>query len=257
MMRTFKLKCRVITPLFMGGANQQTELRTQSINGILRWWFRVLGGSFDDEKRLFGWAGEKSNQGLVRVFVKDFDKLKKKKFEKEFGTSGHVLQDRGINYLGFSLDQRFNRNQQDKPQREYIIENQTFDIIMRFHPKANNDDIKKFFCAVWCAFNLGNFGSRSRRGFGSVMIEDIQGCFPNDFKLEFKPINPIDEWLKNQLNYIKSLGSWQERSDIPFVFSDDFRIYKIERDNFKEWKKWIGDVQEGRSGRHLKKYWGL
>ena len=50
MMKTFKVKCKIITPLFMGGANQQPELRTQSINGVLRWWFRVLGGSIEDEK---------------------------------------------------------------------------------------------------------------------------------------------------------------------------------------------------------------
>jgi hypothetical protein len=44
--------------------------------------------------------------------------------------------------------------------------------------------------------------------------------------LEFKPKNPIDEWLKSQLNYIKSLGFWQERIDIPFVFSNNFEIYQ-------------------------------
>jgi CRISPR-associated protein Cmr1 len=61
----------------MGGANQQAELRTQSINGLLRWWFRIAGGSIEDEKRIFGWAGETSNQGLVRIFIKDFDELQK------------------------------------------------------------------------------------------------------------------------------------------------------------------------------------
>jgi CRISPR-associated protein Cmr1 len=240
----------------MGGANQQAELRTQSINGLFRWWFRVVGGSIEDEKRLFGWAGEKSNQGLVRIFIKDFDKLQKDKFSKEFDDKGRVRQDKGINYIGFSLDQRFNENQ-DRPRREYIKENQTFEIKISFHPKANEEDIKKFFCALWLAFNLGNFGSRSRRGFGSVMIEDVQGNFPHNFKLEFKPKNPIDEWLKSQLNYIKSLGFWQERIDIPFVFSNNFKIYKVIKENFKNWEDWINEVQEGRNGKYLVKSWGL
>jgi len=246
--------CKVITPLFMGGANQQAELRTQSINGLFRWWFRVAGGSIEDEKRLFGWAGEKSNQGLVRIFIKDFDKLQKDKFSKEFDDKGRVRQDKGINYIGFSLDQRFNENQ-DRPRREYIKENQTFEIKISFHPKANEEDIKKFFCALWLAFNLGNFGSRSRRGFGSIKIENIQGQFPNNFNLQFKPQNSIDKWLKNQLYYIKNLNFWQRRNGIPYLF-ENFEIYQIQKDKFSNWEKWKNDVQKGRQGKYLKNSWG-
>ncbi len=260
MMRTFNLKCKIITPLFLGGANQQAELRTQSINGILRWWFRIAGGSIEDEKRIFGWGGDDANQGLVRLFIKDFNKLRRQQFQKEFDNKGFVLQDRGINYLGFSLDQRF-KIDQNKPRREYIAENQTFEITIRFHPKATDEDVKKFFCALWLAFNLGNFGSRSRRGFGSIMIEGIEGNFPNNFNLEFKPKDNIEKWLKEQLNYIKSLGFWQERNEIPFVFSKDFskdfKIYKIEKENFGKWRDWIKEVQNGRSGKYLKNSWGL
>jgi CRISPR-associated protein Cmr1 len=238
----------------MGGANQQAELRTQSINGLFRWWFRVAGGSIEDEKRLFGWAGEKSNQGLVRIFIKDFDKLQKDKFSKEFDDKGRVRQDKGINYIGFSLDQRFNENQ-DRPRREYIKENQTFEIKISFHPKANEEDIKKFFCALWLAFNLGNFGSRSRRGFGSIKIENIQGQFPNNFNLQFKPQNSIDKWLKNQLYYIKNLNFWQRRNGIPYLF-ENFEIYQIQKDKFSNWEKWKNDVQKGRQGKYLKNSWG-
>ncbi len=237
-MRTFSLKCKVITPLFIGGANQQAELRTQSINGLLRWWFRIAGGSIEDEKRLFGWAGEKSNQGLVRIFIK----------EPPFQPQEFSPKQAGYNYLGFSLK---------LTKRKSFPENQAFEMKISFHPKANEEDIKKFFCALWLAFNLGNFGSRSRRGFGSVMIEDVQGNFPHNFKLEFKPKNPIDEWLKSQLNYIKSLGFWQERIDIPFVFSNNFKIYKVIKENFKNWGDWTNEVQKGRNGKYLVKSWGL
>jgi len=254
MIRAFSLKCKVITPLFIGGANQQAELRTQSINGLLRWWFRIAGGSIEDEKRLFGWAGEKSNQGLVRIFIKDFDELQKNKFSKDFDNEGRVRQDKGINYIGFSLDQRFNEKQ-DRPRREYIKENQTFEIKISFHPGANEEDIKKFFCALWLAFNLGNFGSRSRRGFGSIKIERIQGQLPNNFNLQFKPQNSIDKWLKNQLYYIKNLNFWQRRNGIPYLF-ENFEIYQIQKDKFSNWEKWKNYVQKGRQGKYLKNSWG-
>ncbi|MGC8988489.1 MAG: type III-B CRISPR module RAMP protein Cmr1 [Verrucomicrobiia bacterium] len=45
----------IITPLFNRGAYQDTpEIRVPSIRGMVRWWFRALGGSADDEKEVFG-----------------------------------------------------------------------------------------------------------------------------------------------------------------------------------------------------------
>jgi len=314
-MRTFNLKCKIITPLFLGGAKQQAELRTQSINGILRWWFRIAGGSIEDERRIFGWGGEGANQGLVRMslgkeeFNKAFLEKEIERTEKEMEETEEKLKEEknheekqelqkklnslkerldqltqiknkieeflsksenerikeivkyfyfiyypiylkleGYSYLGFSLKAN---------QRELIPEDTTFTLTIRFHPKSTDEDIKKFFCALWLAFNLGNFGSRSRRGLGSVMIEEIKGDFPNNFNLKFKPEDNIEKWLKEQLNYIKSLGFWQARNDIPFVFSENFKIYKVEKENFKKWGDWVEKVQSGRSGRYLKNSWGL
>jgi hypothetical protein len=45
----------VLTPLFNRGAYQDTpEIRVPSIRGMVRWWFRALGGTPDDEKAVFG-----------------------------------------------------------------------------------------------------------------------------------------------------------------------------------------------------------
>jgi CRISPR-associated protein Cmr1 len=242
----------------MGGANQQAELRTQSINGLLRWWFRVAGGSIDDEKRIFGWAGETSNQGLVRIFVKDFDKLQKDKFSKEFDNKGKVRQDKGINYIGFSLDQRF-KEKQDKLRREYIKENQTFEIKISFHPKANEEDIKKFFCALWLAFNLGNFGSRARRGFGAIKIEKIEenrnNITNNCYGLNFVPSGNLRDWISQNLRNIKVIIKPKPRKDIPYLF-ENFGIYQIQKDKFSNWEKWKNHVQKGRQGKYLKNSWG-
>jgi CRISPR-associated protein Cmr1 len=260
-MRTFEATCKIVTPLFMGGASQQAELRTQSINGLLRWWFRIAGGSLDDEKKLFGWAGKTSNQGLVRLFIKNFDSLQKNKFSKEFDDSGRVRQDKGINYLGFSLDQRFRINQQDKIQRKYIKENQPFDLKISFHLKATDDDVKKFFCALWLAFNLGNFGSRARRGFGSIKIEKIEeikengsSIINNCYGLNFVPSGDLKNWINDNLNKIKDFIKPTERQDIPYLFKD-FEIYQILKNNFNAWGNWIKEVQKGRQGKYLKISW--
>lgn len=45
----------VLTPLFNRGAYQDTpEIRVPSIRGMVRWWFRTLGGTPDEEKAVFG-----------------------------------------------------------------------------------------------------------------------------------------------------------------------------------------------------------
>lgn len=45
----------VLTPLFNRGAYQDTpEIRVSSIRGMVRWWFRALGGTTDEEKLIFG-----------------------------------------------------------------------------------------------------------------------------------------------------------------------------------------------------------
>jgi len=258
MNKTFKITCTVITPLFMGGAYQQPELRTQSINGILRWWFRAAGGSLEDEKRIFGWGGKISNQGLVRIFIKDFNEFQKQKFSKVFNNRGEVKQDSGINYIGFSLDQRFKRDQNDRVQREYIKENQSFEIKIFFHPKATESDIKKFFSSLWLAFNLGNFGSRSRRGFGSIKIEKIENennnITNNCFELNFIPEGNIEDWIKKNLEKIKEILSSKPRGDIPYLFGN-FNIYQIQKSNLKNLNNWINEVQQGRRGNYLKNFW--
>jgi CRISPR-associated protein Cmr1 len=45
---TFDLE--FITPAFIGGANQQAELRPASFVGLLRWWWRALKGECNIEK---------------------------------------------------------------------------------------------------------------------------------------------------------------------------------------------------------------
>jgi CRISPR/Cas system CMR-associated protein Cmr1 (group 7 of RAMP superfamily) len=51
---------KLVTPLFSCGANQDSpEIRAPSIRGQLHWWFRALGGTFTDEKEIFGGISNK------------------------------------------------------------------------------------------------------------------------------------------------------------------------------------------------------
>jgi len=227
-MKTFEATCRIVTPLFMGGASQQPELRTQSINGVLRWWFRVAGGSLEDEKRIFGWAGEASNQGLVRIFIK----------EPTFQSQPFLSRQPGSDYLGFSLK---------LTRRLAVPENKTFDLKISFHPKATDDDIKKFFSALWLAFNLGNFGSRARRGFGAIKIEKIieeikeneSPITNNCYGLNLVPSGDLESWIKGNLEKIKEILKPNPRKDIPYLF-ENFEIYNFKSDS--NWQNLLNEV---------------
>lgn len=257
-MKEIIFDCKIITPLFMGGAHQQPKLRTQSFNGLFRYWFRLLGGSIEDERKIFGWGGKKANKGLIQMSINHLKRvnLSIETFSKKFDNNNQVKQGRGLNYIGFSLDTRFKKEQINKPRRNYLKEENRFSLILRFHPKSNDDDIKKTLAAVWCSFYLGNFGSRGRRGFGSIIIENTNGDIPTNFNIKFTPEREIGNWLIEELNKIESINYWQPRESIPYIF-ENLQIYKVNKNNISELNSWIKEVQSNRSGKYLTKSWDL
>jgi CRISPR/Cas system CMR-associated protein Cmr1 (group 7 of RAMP superfamily) len=61
---------QLLTPCFCRGAyRDQPEIRVPSIRGMVRWWFRALGGTPDQEKALFGGvhAGAVASRLVFRV----------------------------------------------------------------------------------------------------------------------------------------------------------------------------------------------
>jgi CRISPR-associated protein Cmr1 len=148
----------------------------------------------------------------------------------------------GYRYLGFSLEMN---------DRDFKLVGLTFDLKISFHPKANEEDIKKFFCALWLAFNLGNFGSRSRRGFGSIGIKEIkikkikedgkeeyEDITDNCYGLNFAPSGNLGTWINKNLNEIKKVLN-QPRKDIPNLF-DNFEIYIFGSNN--DWQKLLNQA---------------
>lgn len=127
---TFDLE--FITPAFIGGANQQAELRPASFVGLLRWWWRALKGECDikrlreEEIKIFGGDGKMASpvylkvegdvrkyKGLIKKYGLDliFDE-KKRAF---FGS--HI----GVGYLYyFMILPKEKRNGLEEERREFI-----------------------------------------------------------------------------------------------------------------------------------------
>ncbi|MFN3568241.1 MAG: hypothetical protein ACK4UR_04945, partial [Caldimicrobium sp.] len=172
-----------------------------------------------------------------------------KTFEKQFDTKGFVLQT-GLNYIAFSLDQRF-RKDQNKPRRQYLEVGYSFNLKIIFSPLLKEEEIKKFLGALWCAFYLGNFGSRARRGFGSIAVKHFVVKSTEDkeissnFKLpfSFKPEGEMESWLKENYKKIMEL----------FSKSIDIEIYIFKKTDANTIQSWANEVQKGREGRYLAK----
>lgn len=162
-MAVVSLTVKVITPLFLGGANprEEPELRAASFRGMLRFWLRAaLGGVIGDDddalKRLrcleasvFGDTERGSVVTVRRTNVTDFYT--------------------GCKLLLPLLPHRFSAN----PQRAGLtkaITSATFDLTLSLRPRA---DAKALEMATWSALlwlTLGGIGRRSRRGAGSLRI---------------------------------------------------------------------------------------
>ncbi len=231
----------------MGNALMKTELRPSSFKGLLRWWFRAGGGSFEDEKRLFGWTGNDSISSLFIVRIKEED-TRKGVFNKIF-EKGRPISGSGINYLGFALDQRF-KEKDNKPRRQYITGRFSMEIV--FRPFASAEDIGKFFATLWLATNLGNFGSRARRCFGSVRVLRIEPEPPLD--IDFNPhLSGLESWLNDSIQQIKDILDSKSRKDLPFI--GNMEIYRVRQENWFGYRRWVRNVQEGRYGKHIVREW--
>jgi CRISPR type III-B/RAMP module RAMP protein Cmr1 len=109
---TFELE--FITPAFIGGANQQAELRPASFVGLLRWWWRALKGECNIEKlreeeiKIFGGDGKMASPVYLRVegdVSKGSDLINEYKLSWNFDRNRRALigPHAGVGYLHYSM----------------------------------------------------------------------------------------------------------------------------------------------------------
>ena len=171
----------IVTPMFIGGGDSQEppELRPPSIKGALRFWWRAMqwgtclnqhsgdaGAALktlhQQEANLFGAAAtdDKYGQGLCRLKLKN---VQLKGEEQNWPTNN----DAGAGFLGFGLDKT-----QDAPHRKAINQGQ-FTVCLMLKPDISVEQIRQLKNTLIIWGLLGGLGSRSRRGFGSVAIKQL------------------------------------------------------------------------------------
>ncbi|MCB9282947.1 MAG: type III-B CRISPR module RAMP protein Cmr1 [Lewinellaceae bacterium] len=204
-METITFTCKVITPMFLAGADGKTpELRAPSIKGAMRFWWRACNGHLPlgdmkrKEQELFGGVG---NGGAKRSKVT----VQVNPIELKIGQlpGNGKDQNPGLYYLWYSIPMNDNRP---------AIWEGKFSIILS---SFDNSAILEAAMTFWLLANLGGVGTRSRRGAGNFQVEQVTSTTISKNELRFVPEDkePIKSFLEEGLNKIAHKFNFERRFD--------------------------------------------
>lgn len=231
-----ELKCRLITPLFLGNARQEAEWRAAPFKALLRYWWRVSQLDCNDQQdllkkegKLFGAAGEgeeKEKKGKSLIEVRVISEATPKKYNlgttlgKVFHPELEKPADKQILPLSYLAGMGLMRPD-GQVNHSYFPTESTFSLVLDF-PSDIQKELEPTLALV-AAF--GALGARCRNGWGSFQIEQgltwskeelmasLEGCtkdwwkgfdkdYPNCLGLDNKgkPLlwktSPQDSWEK-------------------------------------------------------------
>ncbi|QSR84641.1 type III-B CRISPR module RAMP protein Cmr1 [Methylacidimicrobium sp. B4] len=154
-----------LTPCFCGGADPtKAELRAPSIRGALRWWFRALGGTQEQEEQIFGTVRDKAKASSLVI------RVERKPCGGEADWAQKPLKQDNGGYIWYFLEKG---NRWRKEAALYPGSKATVDVLFR-HPLAPVDEEK--LKKAWEAFcRFGSIGYRATRAAGAFRVERFDG----------------------------------------------------------------------------------
>lgn len=178
---------RLSTPLFGGGADPSatSELRPSSFKGVLRFWWRAMAWSRcqgdlaliqEQEAMLFGSASR--GQAAVRlrfVIPARLESLSAQSTLKEARGDSRVVG-MGARYLGYGLMHAFpsRKSNTEAGQLTRPALQAPLEFIVQLRSTALDPALHQSLIEALIALGcLGGMGSRSRKGYGSLVLEAI------------------------------------------------------------------------------------
>lgn len=194
-----------LTPTFLGGADQQAELRSAPFKSLLRQWWRVLNGNLDykqlleREGELFGSVLDerRSSASSVRITIRPGDTFVVKDklfsfgetFHPEAGATGKNVQN--SLYLGFGP---ITSSKGIFTFRKYIAPGSRA-LLTVWCPPTRRDEVTRVLQLIDA---FGTVGSRSRNGYGSI---SLSGRDFSKLDLSALPYKKLNEILGNRKSY--------------------------------------------------------
>ncbi|MCX7872582.1 MAG: type III-B CRISPR module RAMP protein Cmr1 [Verrucomicrobiae bacterium] len=204
-MKTEIYNLKFLTPCFCGGADPSiAELRPSAIRGQLRWWFRAIGGTREEETEIFGGAEkEKGRASAVIVRASILKNTGNKDWSKVLNESKNI----NLTYLliFFCKDSRERRG---RLHNEGAIPPETqFDVTLIYRREIPDHLREKFELALRAFFSIGAIGYRATRTAGAFTYrepskqltsktwENLQSDLEmRGFKLLLYP-SPFNKWI--------------------------------------------------------------
>lgn len=214
---------RIVTPMFLGGANQDTRdgIRPPSVKGALRFWWRALNwGRFrcgtendatalrqlhDEEARLFGMAGQEEGRGgqgcfLLRTTHSQLAGSRKDEVHSK------LKEKPGARYLGYGLMEAFPSGPKGTKAgqliRPCVTEGQEFRVELIFRQQLDNSIIEALI--AWGL--LGGLGSRVRHGYGSIALLSLRKDFSKDADAFWTAPTNVDAYEKAIRELLKTIN---------------------------------------------------
>lgn len=164
-MKPQSFRLTFITPCFCAGANPSiAEVRAPSVRGKLRWWFRVLGGSFQEECEVFG-SIEKDSPTASALIVRVTDY----KSRDQWTPSNHQANSNS-SYLYF-----FASKSQDGARwraKGALSPGSSFELHLSWRRPIRPSVRSLFELALESFLLLGSLGLRSTRGLGCFETQE-------------------------------------------------------------------------------------
>jgi len=228
--------------MFLAGARQNCdpELRSPSIRGALRYWYRALLGGRGTtdvdtlrkkETRVFGSTNCASPTRLRVVPYGVIEEHRRSNDEIDNLDN----QNSGVGYLWYFV-------QADPNNRSYVAPGARFEVHLLARP-GHEKALREAARAFWLLVHLGGLGTRSRRlagGFAANLVEA-----PDALDLPaFEPVKHDADWLKTQLEGL-GIGNKSLSGEPPFSVlhpdcADVWRLAGIETEEWTELVKTVG-----------------
>ncbi|MDR2798636.1 MAG: type III-B CRISPR module RAMP protein Cmr1 [Treponema sp.] len=170
---TIEYNLEFLTPAFLGGADQNAELRTAPFKAALRWWWRVLYGNSKtpedlskEERSIFGSTEQGS---LARIsIIGQVPPVKTNGFPKgksiPVSSNGKDFFINILDYLAYGVCSYDKEEKQNVYNRSHLDLGKKFVFSVSLPAKSKNE----ITTCLNGLFTFGSIGSRSRNGFGSL-----------------------------------------------------------------------------------------
>lgn len=188
-----KLSVEFLTPTFLGGADQQAELRSAPFKNLLRQWWRVANGHRTDadlrttEGKIFGavTGEETAHASCIRLWLSGESKVSFNKLD--LGTMKHPEVQFNNGVIDKALYLGYGPITLNKGTRSYLAAGSCATLRIRCSGEVSED----LDNCLQLANHFGTIGSRNRNGFGSIQLSG-SGFVPCSWaKLSKRPLDDL------------------------------------------------------------------